>query len=92
MFRNVHESFKDYLEIQGQSIHASFDVIVGEILIVYENWAALLVLRYLFSGGAFAFYFFLRVAGHRLDNRMSSLNAFRVEEPIEQVPLHKWCP
>ena len=57
---------------------------------ISQYWVAPLVQCYLFSGGAFVFYVFLRVAGHRLDHRMSSLNAFRVEEPIEQVPLHKW--
>ena len=52
-------------------------------------WVAPLVQCYLFGGGAFVFYVVLRVAGHRLNHRMSSFNAFPVEEPIEQVPLHK---
>jgi len=56
------------------------------------NWAAPPVQRYLFSGGAFVFYVCLLVAGPSLSHRMSSLGAFRVEEPIEQVPLHNWCP
>ena len=69
------------------------NIIMHIIVNVYYIFGvAPLVQCYLFNGGAVVFYVFLRVAGHRLNHRMSSLNAFRVEEPIEQVPLHKWCP
>ena len=55
-----------------------------------------LVQCYLFSGGALVFYVFLRGTIYQF-SVFSLFSTFfyvflLVEEPIEQVPLHKWCP
>ena len=56
-------------------------------------WVAPLVQCYLFSGGALVFYVFLRGAMSPFSTCfLCSTFFYVVEEPIEQVPLHKWCP
>ncbi len=83
--------FYNTLTSKSVRLHLSFGPVCSAPI-----WVAPLVQCYLFSGGALVFYVFLRGTISPF-SRFFLFSTFfyvflPVEEPIEQVPLHKWCP